>query len=86
MAAAAHDWAAPRVLVVAGMGGSAAAGDVPAAVSVAADSVIPIVVHRGYGLPSWVGPADVVAAVSCSGQTEETLSASRGGGTPAACA
>ncbi|HEX3827089.1 MAG TPA: SIS domain-containing protein [Sporichthyaceae bacterium] len=70
---AASDWAGPRALVVAGMGGSAAAGDV--LVAVAAESVIPIVVHRGYGLPSWVGPNDMVAAVSCSGQTEETLSA-----------
>ena len=31
--------------------------------------------HRGYGLPGWVGAADVVVAVSCSGTTEETLSA-----------
>jgi glucose/mannose-6-phosphate isomerase len=70
---AAADWSRPRALVVAGMGGSAAAGDV--LVAVAADAAIPVVVHRGYGLPSWVGPADAVAAVSCSGQTEETLSA-----------
>jgi glucose/mannose-6-phosphate isomerase len=71
--AAAADWARPRVLVIAGMGGSAAAGDV--LVAAAADSLVPVVVHRGYGLPSWVGPVDAVAAVSCSGQTEETLSA-----------
>ena len=31
------------------------------------------VVHRGYGLPGWVGAADLVVAVSCSGATEETL-------------
>jgi glucose/mannose-6-phosphate isomerase len=63
----------PRAVVVAGMGGSAAAGDV-LAVAVA-DGTVPVVVHRGYGLPPWVGGADLVAAVSCSGATEETLSA-----------
>ena len=31
-------------------------------------------VHRGYGLPGWVGAADLVIAVSCSGTTAETLS------------
>jgi glucose/mannose-6-phosphate isomerase len=62
----------PRALVVAGMGGSAAAGDV---LAVTATGAIPVAVHRGYDLPAWVGPADVVVAVSCSGQTEETLSA-----------
>jgi glucose/mannose-6-phosphate isomerase len=29
---------------------------------------------RGYVLPGWVGPLDLVIAVSCSGRTEETLS------------
>jgi glucose/mannose-6-phosphate isomerase len=33
------------------------------------------VVHRGPGLPGWVGAADLVIAVSCSGATAETLSA-----------
>lgn len=64
----------PRALVVTGMGGSGVSGDVLAAVT-AARSPIPIVVHRGYGLPSWVGAADLVMAVSCSGSTVETLSA-----------
>jgi glucose/mannose-6-phosphate isomerase len=67
-------WARPRVVVVAGMGGSAAAGDVLAAV-MAGSSEAPVVVHRGYGLPAWVGQRDLVAAISCSGRTEETLSA-----------
>jgi glucose/mannose-6-phosphate isomerase len=64
----------PRAVVVAGMGGSGISGDVLAAVAGAACPV-PIVVHRGYGLPAWVGAADLVLAVSCSGRTEETLSA-----------
>jgi glucose/mannose-6-phosphate isomerase len=64
----------PRAVVVAGMGGSGIAGDVLAAVAGTA-APVPVVTHRGYGLPAWAGPADVVAAVSCSGTTEETLSA-----------
>jgi glucose/mannose-6-phosphate isomerase len=64
----------PRALVVAGMGGSGIAGDVLAAVA-GPTCPVPIVVHRGPGLPGWVGAADVVVAVSCSGSTEETLSA-----------
>ena len=64
----------PRALVVAGMGGSGIAGDVFASV-VGLSSPAPIIVHRGPGLPGWVGAADIVVAVSCSGTTEETLSA-----------
>ena len=64
----------PRAVVVCGMGGSGIAGDVLAAVA-GAGSPVPIVTHRGYGLPAWVGPVDLVVAVSCSGATEETLSA-----------
>ena len=63
----------PRAIVVAGMGGSGVAGDVLAALT-AAKSPVPVVVHRGYGLPGWVGAADLVMAVSCSGSTAETLS------------
>lgn len=69
----AHD-GRPRALVVTGMGGSGVSGDVLAAVA-GPGCPVPIVTHRGYGLPGWVGPADLVAAVSCSGSTEETLSA-----------
>lgn len=64
----------PRAVVIVGMGGSAIAGDVLAAVA-GGTCPVPIVTHRGYGLPGWVGAADLVAAVSCSGGTEETLSA-----------
>ena len=64
----------PRAVVVCGMGGSGIAGDVLAAVAGPACPV-PVLTHRGYGLPAWVGAADLVVAVSCSGSTEETLSA-----------
>ena len=64
----------PRAIVVAGMGGSGISGDVLAAIAGPACPV-PVVVHRGYGLPGWVGAADLVFAVSCSGGTEETLTA-----------
>jgi glucose/mannose-6-phosphate isomerase len=56
------------------MGGSGIAGDVLAALALAG-SPVPVVVHRGPGLPGWVGAADLVIAVSCSGTTRETLAA-----------
>jgi glucose/mannose-6-phosphate isomerase len=64
----------PRAVVVVGMGGSAVAGDVLAAVA-GPGLPVPLVVHRDFGLPGWVGPVDLVVAVSCSGETAETLSA-----------
>src|SRR4051812_16442525 len=64
----------PRAVVVAGMGGSGIAGDVLAAIA-APTAQVPVVVSREPGLPGWVGAADVVLAVSCSGSTQETLAA-----------
>jgi glucose/mannose-6-phosphate isomerase len=62
------------VVVVAAMGGSAAAGDLVAAC--AAERVeVPIVVHRGYGLPAVAWDDALVVAVSYSGDTAEVLSA-----------
>jgi glucose/mannose-6-phosphate isomerase len=63
----------PRAVVVTGMGGSGIAGDVLAAVA-GTGSPAPVLTHRGYQLPGWVGPMDLVVAVSFSGATEETLS------------
>ena len=64
----------PRVVVIAAMGGSAAAGDLVAAC--AAERVeVPIVVHRSYGLPAVAWDDALVLAVSYSGDTEEVLSA-----------
>ncbi len=65
--------ARPRCVLVCGMGGSAIAGDVAAAWA-EGSLAAPLLVHRGYGLPSWAGPGDLVVASSYSGDTEETLS------------
>lgn len=64
----------PRAVVVTGMGGSGIVADVTTAVAGRACPV-PLVAHRGHRLPGWVGSMDLVVAVSCSGETEETLSA-----------
>jgi glucose/mannose-6-phosphate isomerase len=66
----------PRAVIIAGMGGSAAGADLLAAC--AAERVdVPVLVHRGYGLPALAGAADLVIAVSYSGDTVETLSAAQ---------
>jgi len=62
-----------RVLI-AGMGGSAAAGDIVRHLA-ATETKVPIWVHRDYGLPSFVGKDTLVIFSSYSGNTEETLSA-----------
>ncbi|MBI2216526.1 MAG: bifunctional phosphoglucose/phosphomannose isomerase [Candidatus Rokubacteria bacterium] len=64
----------PSAVVVAGMGGSAASGDLLAAC--AADRAdVPILVHRGYGLPPVAGRRALVIASSYSGETAEVISA-----------
>jgi glucose/mannose-6-phosphate isomerase len=68
----------PRAIVVAGMGGSGIAGDVLAAIC-GTGSPVQIVSVHGYQLPGWVSAADLVIAVSCSGETEETLAAAEEG-------
>lgn len=68
----------PRAVIVAGMGGSAAGGDLLAAC--AAERLdVPVLVHRGYGLPALAGAAELVIALSYSGETAETLSAATTG-------
>ena len=62
----------PRALVVAGMGGSGIAGEFVAAVT-GPSCAVPVIVSRGYRPPGWVGSLDLVIAVSCSGETEETI-------------
>ena len=66
----------PRSIVVTGMGGSGVAGEVLAAVC-GPGSASPVIAQHDYRMPGWVGAADLVIAVSCSGTTEETLSAAR---------
>lgn len=61
-------------VVVCGMGGSGIAGDVLAALASPRLSV-PVVVVKGYRVPAFVGKRSLVFAVSCSGDTEETVEA-----------
>jgi glucose/mannose-6-phosphate isomerase len=64
--------ARPRAIVIAGIGGSALAGELLNAVTGLAGPV-QIVVSQAERLPGWVGAADAVIAVSCSGTTPQTL-------------
>ena len=64
--------ARPRAIVVAGMGGSGLAGEMLTAMT-GLSSPVQVVVSRAGRLPGWVGAADAVIAVSCSGTTPETL-------------
>src|ERR1700730_2632184 len=61
-------------IVVIGMGGSGIAGDVLAA---AAGPLlpVPVAVVKSYECPAYVGESSLVFAISCSGDTEETLEA-----------
>jgi glucose/mannose-6-phosphate isomerase len=64
--------ARPRAIVVAGMGGSGLAGELLTAMT-GLSSPVQVAVSRTGRLPGWVGAADAVIAVSCSGTTPETL-------------
>ena len=57
---------------VCGMGGSAIGGDLAAA-ALADRLTKPMLVARGYELPSWTPPGSAVLCSSYSGNTEETL-------------
>jgi len=64
----------PALVILAGMGGSAAGAELIA--GCAAEHLdVPIVVHRGYGLPPTAGKHALVVASSYSGDTVEVLSA-----------
>jgi glucose/mannose-6-phosphate isomerase len=64
----------PRVIVMVGMGGSAAGADLLA--TCAAETLdVPVLVHRGYGLPMAAGRDALVIASSYSGETVEVMSA-----------
>jgi glucose/mannose-6-phosphate isomerase len=64
----------PGLVVLAGMGGSAAGAELITACA-AEHLDVPILVHRGYGLPASAGKDGLVVASSYSGDTEEVLSA-----------
>ena len=62
----------PNNVVIAGMGGSGIGGDLVKAM-IGSQLPCPIIVHRGYTLPVFVGSQTLFIAVSYSGNTEETL-------------
>lgn len=62
----------PRAVVVASLGGSAVVGDVLTMLA-GSGSPVPVSVRRGLPLPGWVGPLDLVVAVSMSGRAPGPL-------------
>jgi glucose/mannose-6-phosphate isomerase len=62
----------PRSVVVASLGGSALVADVLALLA-GPGSPVPVAVRRGPPLPGWVGPLDLVVAVSLSGRAAGPL-------------
>jgi glucose/mannose-6-phosphate isomerase len=64
----------PGLVVLSGLGGSAAGGDFVRALFEDQGSS-PFLVNRDYHMPKFVGKGDVVFCASYSGNTEETLSA-----------
>ncbi len=66
----------PALVVVAAMGGSAASGDLLAA-CVAERLSVPVIIHRGYGLPAAAVGDTLVIASSYSGDTAEVVAAAR---------
>ncbi len=74
----------PDLVVLSGLGGSAAGGDFVKALF-EAQGKVPFLVNRDYHLPAYCGPGTLVVVVSYSGNTEETVSAyldARGRGCP----
>ncbi len=65
---------APTTIIVTGLGGSAAGGDLLAGLAVE-EGTLPVMVNRAYAMPEFVGPSTLVFAASYSGNTEETLAA-----------
>lgn len=62
----------PRAVVVASLGGSAVVGEVLTMLA-GNGSPVPVSVRRGLPLPGWVGPMDLVVAVSMSGRAPGPL-------------
>lgn len=74
-----EEWRSVRRVIVAGMGGSAIAGDI-AATYFSRHWPVAIQVIRDYSIPAWVDDYDLFVACSYSGNTEETLSTWRDAG------
>jgi glucose/mannose-6-phosphate isomerase len=73
--AALPQWSAkPDYVVLTGLGGSAAGGDLVQALFTHSGSV-PFLVNRDYAMPAFVGQGALVFACSYSGNTEETIGA-----------
>jgi glucose/mannose-6-phosphate isomerase len=66
----------PRAIVMAGMGGSAVAGEIALALGVGRTRV-PMVGANSYELPAFVNEESLLFAVSFSGATEETLAVAK---------
>jgi glucose/mannose-6-phosphate isomerase len=64
----------PTLVILSGLGGSAAGGDFARALF-DAEGKAPFLVNRDYSMPTYVGVSTLVFAVSYSGNTEETLAA-----------
>jgi glucose/mannose-6-phosphate isomerase len=62
----------PRAVVVSALGGSAAVGDLLTALA-GPGAPVPVQAVRTNTLPGWVGPVDLVVAVSLSGRAEGPL-------------
>jgi DNA-binding MurR/RpiR family transcriptional regulator len=62
----------PRAVVVASLGGSAVVADILTLLA-GSGSPVPVTVRRGLPLPGWVGPMDLVVAVSMSGRAPGPL-------------
>jgi glucose/mannose-6-phosphate isomerase len=66
-----------RQVVISGMGGSSISGELAARL-IEDTSRVPVFVNRNYGLPAFASGSDtLMIALSHSGNTEETLSATR---------
>lgn len=66
----------PRSVVVAALGGSAVVADVLELLA-EPSSPVPVTVRRNLPLPGWVGPLDLVIAVSLSGRAEGPVAVAR---------
>jgi glucose/mannose-6-phosphate isomerase len=64
--------ARPRAVAVAGLGASGLAGELLDAIT-GSSSPVQVATTQAGRLPGWIGAADAVFAVSCSGTTTETL-------------